>query len=225
MAWIVFFTFLSDDWLACLAEHQLTLKCIHCSVNGGRGDCTRDGRLKTCHQTNVGRYISWGLMNSSFDNKRIISCVLLQERNSRYFQPIDANSRTRIIGHYHVYYILLCGVVLRWFLWETEVKQRWARLVHGWDVLMQPTNRYRMTPGVRHSGIVNWPIYLVYLFIIFSNFYFTTYFTSLLLYTLCIVSVLFDDWVCSWKPTFYWSAHTCSPGVILPQHSRAIRCQ
>ena len=63
--------------------------------------------------------------------------------------------------------------MLWWFLREIEVKQRWARLVHGWvavygrsrfvaqwGVLMQPKNRYRMTPGVRHSGIVNWLIYL-----------------------------------------------------------------
>ena len=67
----------------------------------------------------------------------------------------------------------LCGVVLWWFLREPEVKQRWARLVHGWvtvhdrsrfvaqwGVVMPPENRYRMTPGVRHSGIVNWLIYL-----------------------------------------------------------------
>ena len=68
----------------------------------------------------------------------------------------------------------LCGVVVLWlFLGETEVKQRWARLVHGWvtvhdrsrfiaqwGILMQPKNRYRMTPGVRHSSILNWLIYL-----------------------------------------------------------------
>ena len=67
------------------------------------------------------------------------------------------------------------NVVLWLFLRETEVKQRWARLVHAWvtvhdrsrfvarwGVLMQPKNRYRMTPGVRHSCIVNWLIYLIY---------------------------------------------------------------
>ena len=69
----------------------------------------------------------------------------------------------------------LCGVVLWLFLRETEVKQRWARLVLGWvtvhdrsrfvsqwGVLMQPKNRYRMTPGVRHSGIVNWLLPAMY---------------------------------------------------------------
>ena len=73
----------------------------------------------------------------------------------------------------------LCGVVLWGFLREPEIKQRWARLVHGWvtvhdrsrfvtqwGVLMQPKNHYRMTPGVRHSGIVNWLIYLFHLFYI-----------------------------------------------------------
>ena len=72
----------------------------------------------------------------------------------------------------------LCGVVLWWFLRESEVKQRWPRLVHGWvtvhdrsrfvaqwGVLMQLKNRYLMTPGVRHSGIVNWLIYLFTLLI------------------------------------------------------------
>ena len=61
----------------------------------------------------------------------------------------------------------LCGIVLGLFLRETEVKQRWARLVHGWvtlhdpsrfvaqwGILMQPENRYLMTPGVRHSIII-----------------------------------------------------------------------
>ena len=55
---------------------------------------------------------------------------------------------------------------------EIEVKQRWARLVPGWvtvtewGVLMQPTTRYRMTPGVRHSGIVNWLILVTYFYFI-----------------------------------------------------------
>ena len=39
--------------------------------------------------------------------------------------------------------------------------------VAQWGVLMQHKNRYRMTPGVRHSGIVNW---LIYLFIYLSIF-------------------------------------------------------
>ena len=38
----------------------------------------------------------------------------------------------------------------------------WPRFVAQWGVLMQPKNRYRMTPGVRNSGIVNWLIYLFY---------------------------------------------------------------
>ena len=37
-----------------------------------------------------------------------------------------------------------------------------------WDVLMQPENRYLMTPGVRHSGIVNWLIYL-YIYVQLSS--------------------------------------------------------
>ena len=40
------------------------------------------------------------------------------------------------------------------------------RLVAQWGVLMQPKNRYRMTPGVRHSGIVNRLIYLFIYFIL-----------------------------------------------------------
>ena len=65
------------------------------------------------------------------------------------------------------------GAVFWWFLQEIEVKQCRAQLVHGWvtvhdrsrfvaqwGVLMQHKNHYRMTPDVRHSGIVNWLIYL-----------------------------------------------------------------
>ena len=36
----------------------------------------------------------------------------------------------------------------------------WPRFVAQWGVLMLPKNRYGMTPGVRHSGIVNWLIHL-----------------------------------------------------------------
>ena len=72
----------------------------------------------------------------------------------------------------------LCGFVLWLYLREIEVKKRWAWLVYmdewlwpmfvtQWGVLMQAKNRYRMTPGVRHSGIVNW---LIYLFIYLSIF-------------------------------------------------------
>ena len=43
----------------------------------------------------------------------------------------------------------------------------WPRFVAQWGVLMQPKNPYRMTPGVRHSGIVNWLIYLfIYLIMV-----------------------------------------------------------
>ena len=35
------------------------------------------------------------------------------------------------------------------------------RFVAQWGVLMQPKNRYRMTPGVRHSGIVNLLIIII----------------------------------------------------------------
>ena len=31
----------------------------------------------------------------------------------------------------------LCGIVLLWFLREIEVKQRWARLVHGWVTMAE----------------------------------------------------------------------------------------
>ena len=81
------------------------------------------------------------------------------------------STHSKFIGMSHYNLGWLCGVVLWWFLREIEVKQRWARLVLGWvtegssqwGILMQPKNRYRMTPGVRHSGIVNWLI--IFLFI------------------------------------------------------------
>ena len=72
----------------------------------------------------------------------------------------------------------LCGVVLWLSLLVIEVKQRWARLVHGWvtvhdrsrfvdqwGVLMQPKTAIEWHLVVRPSGIVNWLIYLfIYLF-------------------------------------------------------------
>ena len=47
------------------------------------------------------------------------------------FSHID---HARITLTHLMYHILgwLCDVVLWWFLRKTEVKQRWARLVHGW---------------------------------------------------------------------------------------------
>ena len=111
------------------------------------------------------------------------SVVLHGQGCRRQKLPVHSNtiSCSTVDGMVHqntefeIYMGWLCGVVLWWFLREPEVKQRWARLVHGWvtvhdrsrfvaqwGVLMQPKNRYRMTPGVRHSGIVNWLIYFIY---------------------------------------------------------------
>ena len=105
----------------------------------------------------------------------------------------------------------LCGVVLWLFLRETEVKQRWARLVHAWvtvhdrsrfvaqwGVLMQPKNRYRMTPGVRHSGIVNWLIYFIYLLMILS------YGFSQFLQYLCFRGQNIHFWHFYWATMFGW---------------------
>ena len=107
----------------------------------------------------------------------------------------------------YVYYWLLLdigwlsGVVLWLFLRETEVKQRWARLVHGWvtvhdrsrfvamwGVLMQPKNRYRMTPGVRHSGIVNWLIYL-FIYLLHHCYWYAMTTKELITATQCLMAL------------------------------------
>ena len=38
----------------------------------------------------------------------------------------------------------------------------WPRFVAQWGILRQRKNCYKMTPGVRYSGIVNWQIYYLF---------------------------------------------------------------